>query len=249
MVRRIEAANRGPELNKTEFDMPICVITGANRGIGLEMARLYANRGVTVIATARDPKAATALTELKVKTGNVEIVALDVENETSFADLKSAIGGRAIDILIANAGVMGPRGALDDPGNVAATWAHVMAVNVTGAVLTLITCAPHMAKSGKIALISSKMASSSTAAAGTSYLYRASKAAVANVGANLAVEMKPKGIAVGIYHPGWVQTDMGGKAADIAPTTSAEGLVTRIDHLSLATTGVFEDYAGKSIAF
>ena len=90
---------------------------------------------------------------------------------------------------------------------------------------------------------------SSQAAKGSSYLYRASKAAAANIGINLAVELKPAGIAVGIYHPGWVQTDMGGKAADITPAASAEGLVNRIAKLSVETTGVFEDYAGAAIVY
>ena len=73
--------------------------------------------------------------------------------------------------------------------------------------------------------------------------------AIANVGANLAVELRPRGIAVGIYHPGWVRTDMGGPRADIAAEESARGLVERFDALSLATTGIFEDYNGQRIAF
>jgi NAD(P)-dependent dehydrogenase (short-subunit alcohol dehydrogenase family) len=104
------------------------------------------------------------------------------------------------------------------------------------------------ASGAKIAILSSLMASS-TRAVGTSYLYRASKAAAANVGNNFASELKPAGIAVGIYHPGWVKTDMGGSGADISVETSAAGLVQRFAQLSVATTGVFEDYAGTAIKY
>jgi NAD(P)-dependent dehydrogenase (short-subunit alcohol dehydrogenase family) len=96
--------------------------------------------------------------------------------------------------------------------------------------------------------MSSRMGSS-VAAAGNSYAYRASKAAAANIGANLAVELKPHGVSVASYHPGWVQTDMGGAAADIPATVSAAGLLARIDHLSLATSGAFETYSGEQLAY
>ena len=128
-------------------------------------------------------------------------------------------------------------------------WADLLATNVTGPFFTARAFAPHLAKAkGKIGIISSRMGSS-TAAAGNSYAYRASKAAVSNIAANLAVELKPKGIAVASYHPGWVKTDMGGQGADIDATISAKGLVARIDALSLATTGAFENYSGPAIPF
>ena len=227
-----------------------CLITGANRGIGLELARLYARRGATVLATARTPETATELAALRAQYLRVEILPLDVCDAQNFGSLAFALSGRPVNCLIANAGVIGPRGALDDPGNTPETWAQVFAVNVTGVYLTVRAFVPNIvaAGSGKIAIVSSRMASSSRAA-GTSYLYRASKAAAANFGASLAVEMKAKGIAVGVYHPGWVKTDMGSSGADITATASAEGLEQRFDHLSLATTGVFEDYAGAKIAF
>ena len=93
------------------------------------------------------------------------------------------------------------------------------------------------------------MMGSSTQASGNVHGYRASKAAAANLGLNLSVELKPAGIAVGIYHPGWVSSDMGGPTAPVSPEASAKGLLERIDKLSLATTGVFEDFQGKPFAF
>jgi NAD(P)-dependent dehydrogenase (short-subunit alcohol dehydrogenase family) len=229
--------------------MATYLITGANRGIGLELTRVLLGRDALVIATARDPGAATALNALGVgATGKLEVVRLDVADAATFPVLEAAVAGRQIDMLIANAGVSGPRGALDDAGNTADAWAKIFAVNVTGAFLTLKTCVPKLAQGGKVAILSSVMASSSNVS-GASYPYRASKAAVANIGANLAVELKPRGIAVGVYHPGWVKTDMGGPGAAISPDVSAAGLVQRFDLLSMATTGVFEDYAGKRIEF
>lgn len=226
-----------------------CLITGANRGIGLELTRACLNRGDTVIATARNPGNATALSKLKqAHPGNLEIHPLDVADASSFLALSARISGPAIDLLIVNAGISGPRGGHNDPDNDATTWARIFAVNVTGAFLTVRAVIPKLAANAKIALLSSRMASS-TVASGSSYPYRASKAALANIGANLTVELKPKGIAVGIYHPGWVKTDMGGQSADITPSQSAEGLIHRINTLSLATTGVFEDYAGQPIEF
>ncbi len=228
--------------------MLTCLITGANRGIGLELTRHYAGTGATVLACARDPGHATELLALKAAHPSLEIHPADVTDQASLAQLAARLEGRTIDRLIANAGVIGPRGGLADSANTAKIWADVMAVNVTGVFLTVAALAGRLSASGKIAIVSSRMGSS-TAAAGSSYLYRSSKAAAANLGANFAVELKPKGIAVGVYHPGWVKTDMGGAGADIAPAVSAKGLAARIEHLSLATTGVFEDYAGAAIAY
>jgi NAD(P)-dependent dehydrogenase (short-subunit alcohol dehydrogenase family) len=226
--------------------MATVLITGAGRGIGLELARLYADRGDTVIGTVRSPEKAAALTALGA---GVTVLPLDVTDEASHATLARTLAGRPIDILIANAGILGARGGLDDPTNTAALWTAHMATNVMGVFFTARTLAANVAAAkGRIAIISSRMGSSA-AAGGNTYAYRASKAAAANLAANLAAELKPKGVAVAAYHPGWVRTDMGGPSAAIDPVTSARGLVTRIDALSLATTAAFEDYAGTPIAY
>jgi NAD(P)-dependent dehydrogenase (short-subunit alcohol dehydrogenase family) len=225
--------------------MATVLITGANRGIGLQLATLYAGRGDTVIAAIRDTTKAPALRLLGT---SVEIVQIDVTSESALTVAAKALSGRNIDILIANAGVMGPRGLAADE-QPADEWASVLAVNVTGPFLTARAFLPNIiAAKGKIAILSSIMASSEKAM-GNSYVYRASKAAAANIGRNLAVELKPHGVSVGNYHPGWVQTDMGGAAADIPATVSAAGLVVRIDSLSLATTGVFETYSGEKLVY
>lgn len=229
--------------------MTTCLITGASRGIGLELARHYAQSGATVIAAVRSPAKCAELHQLKTVYPKLDIAELDVGNPESCERLGVALANRPIDLLIANAGVSGPRGGNGDPAHSAAAWAETLRVNVTGVFFTIRALAPNLvAAKGKVAIMSSRMGSS-TAASGSSYLYRASKAAAANLGANFAVEFKPHGVAVGIYHPGWVKTDMGGQGADITTEVSVKGLASRFAYLSLATTGVFEDYAGARIAF
>lgn len=105
-----------------------------------------------------------------------------------------------------------------------------------------------LAKAPKIAIISSQMASH-TRAPGGSYIYRASKAAVLNLGRNLSTDLASEGIAVGIYHPGWVQTDMGGAEGDITVDASVQGLALRFDALGMATTGCFETWDGRAHAY
>lgn len=226
--------------------MATVLITGANRGIGLALARCYATRGDTVIGTARKPEAATGLKALPQAT----VLAVDVADEASVMAAARAAGDRAIDIVICNAGIMSSRGGIADAGHDSAEWQRVLMTNVAGVFFTARAFLPHLkrAKAGKLALMSSMMASS-TLANGQVLAYRASKAAVANLGANLATELKGTGIAVGIYHPGWVSSDMGGPSAPVTPEASAKGLIDRIDRLSLDTTGVFEDFQGKPYAF
>ncbi len=230
--------------------MSSVLITGANRGVGLALTLTYLGRGWDVIATARQPEAAADLARLARDDPKLMVLQADVTDEASLTAAALSIGDRAIDVVVCNAGVMSNRGGVEAAGNDAADWNRVLATNVTGVFVTARAFMGHLkrAKAGKLALMSSMMASSQLAA-GNALGYRASKAAVANLGANLAVELKPAGIAVGIYHPGWVSSDMGGPGAPVKPNDSAKGIVERIDHLTLATTGVFEDYLGKPYAF
>lgn len=228
--------------------MATVLITGAGRGIGLALARAYVARGDAVIGTIRSPDKAGELTSLSGP-GTVTALPLDVTDEASHRALAAKLAGRPIDILIANAGMLGARAGLDDAANTAQLWANVFATNVAGVFFTARALAPNViAAKGRIAIISSRMGSSERAMGG-SYAYRASKAAASNIAANLAAELKPKGVAVAAYHPGWVKTDMGGSGAEIDVATSAQGLVARIGALSLATTGAFEAYDGARIAY
>lgn len=205
-------------------------ITGASRGIGAGLAEKYRARGDTVIGTKRS--------------GDWPLEVTDPASHTAMA---ARLDGEPIDLLVCNAGVYLDKGERLDSGYDARLWADTFAANVTGVFLTVQALLPNLqaAEQGKIAIISSQMASSERAPGG-SYIYRASKAAVLNLGRNLAADLRGEGIAVGIYHPGWVVTDMGGGAADITVDDAASGLVTRFDALSMATTGVFETWDGRA---
>lgn len=208
-------------------------ITGASRGIGAQMAKLYAQARVDVIGTSR--------------AGGDGLLAMDVSDRTTIEAAAKAVEG-PIDLLVCNAGVFldRPLGLGDHYND--AVWSDSFAVNVTGVFHTINTFLPKLASNGKIAIISSQMGSSERASGG-GYVYRASKAAVLNLGRNLAVDLKPRGIAVGIYHPGWVITDMGGSDAAITADMSAKGLVARFDALDLDNTGCFENYDGSIMPF
>ncbi|MEP4199056.1 MAG: SDR family oxidoreductase [Aliishimia sp.] len=211
------------------------VVTGASRGIGAGLAAHYRIAGETVVATARDDSAD---------------VALDVAKPAEFANLSQHLGGAPVDLLICNAGVYLDKAAHLEHGYDAALWAQTFAVNVTGVFLTVQTLLNNLrsAQNPKIAIISSQMASQENAPGG-SYIYRASKAAALNLGRNLAVDLQGDGIAVGIYHPGWVRTDMGGGAADISTEDAVTGLVTEFETLNLETTGCFRTWDGRDHPF
>ncbi len=229
--------------------MATILITGANRGIGLAMARVAALRGDLVIATARHPEQAGALAALSEETGRVSVRALDVTDEASVAALAAATP-EAVDILVLNAGVLNSYGGLSDAAHGADAWRDVLMTNVAGPFLVTRALLPRVeaGEGRRIAIVSSIMGSNA-GASGNAYPYRASKAGAVNVARNLAAELKPRGVAVGAYHPGWVRTDMGGGGADISVEESADGLMRRFDALSMATTGVFEDYRGMMVPF
>lgn len=211
------------------------LITGATRGIGAGLAAHYTAAGEEVIGTGRSAGAQ---------------VTLDVTQPRSHSDMADALGDRAIDLLICNAGVYLDKGHRLEDGFGPDLWAQTFAANVTGVFLTIQNLLPHLrrAEAAKVAIIGSQMGSD-TRAGGSSYIYRASKGAVLNLGRNLALDLKPEGIAVGVYHPGWVRTDMGSSAADISVEDSVAGLVARFEALSVETAGCFEMWDGQEIPF
>ncbi len=212
------------------------IVTGANRGIGLALVTALAARGDRVTGTARGPN--------PPRVPGVTWRQVDVTDPTGLAAL-AAKDSAPLDLLVCNAGVLLDR----TTGPLADRWAATLAVNVTGVALTVEAMLPALRTAkGKIAIISSKMGSS-TLAPGGHYLYRASKAAALNLGRNLAADLARDGISVGVYHPGWVQTDMGSAGADIAPPESATGLIACFDALSLATSGCFQNWEGEALPF
>jgi NAD(P)-dependent dehydrogenase (short-subunit alcohol dehydrogenase family) len=220
--------------------MHVC-ITGANRGIGLELARLYAARGDQVTATTRG----AVPDDLKDR---VTWHKLDVTDQNSLAAFRSGLADAPLNLLICNAGMLNDRSEGLSDGYAAGLWADCFAVNVTGVFQTIQAALPGLraATGARIAIIASKMGSDSFPG-GNSLIYRASKAAAINLARNLALDLAPEKIAVGAYHPGWVQTDMGGAAADITAVASATGLQAAFDALSPATSGCFQNYDGSEL--
>lgn len=208
------------------------LITGANRGIGRALADQYRSQGHSVTATARRPAEGE--------------IALDVTDPASCAALGDRLSGQPIDLLICNAGVYADKRQSLETGYPVGMWAETFATNVTGVFLTVQALLPNLraGQSARIAIISSQMASH-TRAPGGSYIYRASKAAALNLGRNLASELRGDGISVGIYHPGWVRTDMGGDTAEISVDEAATGLAERFAALDIASTGCFQTWDGR----
>lgn len=211
------------------------LITGANRGVGAALAATFTARGEKVLGTAR---------------ATPGLLPLDVTDPAAPAALVAQLGDIALDALICNAGVYLDKAEDLDSGYAPEQWAQTFAVNVTGVFLTVQAMLPLLerAPAAKIMIISSQMGSNALAK-GNALIYRASKAAALNLGSNLAMALKPRGIAVGTYHPGWVRTGMGGEAADLTPEQSAEGLAARLDALSLDSTGCFQTWDGRTHPF
>ncbi len=209
------------------------LIAGANRGIGKAIFDGYGARGETVFGTHRADEAGAMLQ-------------LDVTDPASQCALATRMKGTPVDLLVCNAGVNLDKGQRLESGYPSAMWEATFAANVTGVFMTIQSMLSNLrlAQAPKIAIIGSQLGSQ-TIAAGGGYIYCASKAAVLNVGRNLAVDLAPEGFSVGIYHPGWVRTDMGGGNADISMQESADGLMARFDALCVETTGCFENWDGR----
>ena len=224
------------------------LITGANRGIGLEFTKQYAADGWKVLACCREPQSAVSLQALASTHSNIEILALDVANFKQIDALALQLKDKAIDVLINNAGVY-PHSSFGDTNY--DDWAEAFKVNAMAPLKMAEAFVQHITRSQlkKVVTLSSKMGSIDDNDSGESYSYRSSKTAVNMVMKSLSIDLKPYGISVVTLHPGWVQTDMGGKNALVSTTTSVAGLRTVIENLNIASTGNFIAYDGKEIAW
>ncbi|WP_193188041.1 SDR family oxidoreductase [Nisaea sediminum] len=222
--------------------MPTVLITGANRGIGLELARAYAADGWDVIGTCRQPDAAS---ELKA-VGGVEIHALDVTDAASVAALGKTLQGRKIDLLLNNAGVNYRGGTLAeiDYDN----WAKTMDANVFGPMRVCDVLMENVLASERkqMGFISSKMGSIAECKGG-SYMYRSSKTALNMAVKCLSMEFGAKGLVAVMFHPGHVRTDMGGPSAPVLPTESAAGIKSVLDGATASDNGCFYNYDGTAL--
>jgi NAD(P)-dependent dehydrogenase (short-subunit alcohol dehydrogenase family) len=223
--------------------MPTVLLTGASRGLGLEFTRQYAAAGWRVIAACRTPQKADSLRGVS---GSVEIHALDVTDFPAVGRLAATLDDVAIDVLIANAGIAGPRGMTPDAIDVAA-WTEVFHVNTMAPLALAGAFRAHVARSAerKAIAISSILGSIGVNAEGGLYVYRSSKAALNAVWRSFALDNKD--LIAAVLHPGWVQTDMGGTSAPVLPADSVAGVRRVIAGLKESDSGGFFAYDGKAL--
>ncbi|WP_295637957.1 SDR family oxidoreductase [Novosphingobium sp.] len=224
--------------------MPTIAITGAARGIGFELARQHLAAGDRVFALARDPATATALNDLAAGSGGkLTVHAMDVADAASVKAGAADTGSEAIDILYNVAGISGHRApeleSLDED-----TWDALFEVMVKGPLRVLQAFLPRLESGAKVINLSSQIGAS-TWPYGGFYAYASSKAALNRLMRSVATDLKPRGVVVGLVHPGYVQTDMGGAQAEITPQESAEGLRSLAAGWTIEQTGAFFDWNGK----
>lgn len=209
--------------------MTTTLVTGCNRGIGLQLVTQLKARGDSVIGVCRSSNA--DLDKLGIRI----IAGIDVADAESVQQLKAALGDEPLDILINNAGILrhDSFGEIDYDAMM-----QQYEINALGPLRVTEALAGNLHEGSKIAIVSSRVGSIDDNGSGGNWGYRASKTAVNMIGTNLMHEMKPRGIAVALLHPGLVATDMTGQHG-VSPAESAQGLISRIDELSLENTGGF----------
>jgi len=229
--------------------MPVVLVTGAGRGIGLEFARQYAAEGWRVIACCRKPQAATELAKTaKDSNGQVTAHALDVVDHRAIDQLSKEFARTPIDVLINNAGI----GANQKFGESNyELWQEAFRVNTLGPMKVAEAFVQQVAASGekKIVTLSSIMGSIGDNKLGSYYGYRSTKAAANAVMRSMAIDLKRLGIVAVALHPGWVKTDMGGPHANLDVATSVKGLRRVIAGLKRDDTGRFLSYDGQEISW
>lgn len=218
--------------------MKTILITGSNRGIGLELSRQFKQKGYQVLAVCR--QSSEDLDGL-----GVEVLAdCDVSKPEDLQQLKSQLSGRQVDVLLNNAGVLDTN-SLGQIDYDSVKWQFE--INAVAPLQVTETLLPLMSSGGKVAIVTSRMGSVSDNDSGGQYGYRMSKAAVNMAGKSLSVDLKPKGIAVGLLHPGYVKTDMTGHNGLIDAVESANGLVNIIEQLNLENSGGFWHTNGEAL--
>ena len=218
--------------------MKTVLVTGANRGIGLELARIFRTRGDAVIAVCR--KASTELGALGVRV----VTGVDVTDDRSLDDLVRALEGARLDIVVHNAGILRAEslGSIDYR-----SLREQLETNAVAPLRLTERLLPLLAPDAKIALMTSRMGSIADNTSGSMYGYRMSKAALNMAGVSLALDLKARGTAVVILHPGYVKTEMTGGHGNTEPKDAAADLIQRIDELTLATTGRFLHASGEEL--
>lgn len=233
--------------------MPTAVITGTNRGLGLEMLRQYAEDGWTVYALNRSRS--DALNALAGKHA-VHLIDTSLTDDEELRGAVAKIDADSIDLLVNNAGTMG-NGSVSEEGMEyqkfgtfdRQEWHDVFDINVFTPMALTELLADKLSGGGKVVTISSMLGSNAMNAFGKLYAYRASKASVNSLMKSLGVNLKERGIVCIAVHPGWVQTDMGGPNAEVSPENSVTGLRKLIGELTKKHAGGFFDYKGKALPY
>ncbi len=234
--------------------MPTVLITGANRGLGLELTRQYCAEGWNVIATARNPNDGPDLQALDQQHPHLNVHALDVSDFTAIDKLAATLKGRPIDVLINNAGLFGPKAKAEgdlrqDFGHMDYDmWADLFRVNTMAPMKMAEAFASNIATSTqkKIVTITSSVGSI-TRSDGQFYAYRTSKSAANMLMHNLSFDLEPKGIITAAFCPGWIKTRMGGPDAPLEAPEAITSLRQVIANLTLGTSGRFWLYNGDII--
>ncbi|MDZ7840469.1 MAG: SDR family oxidoreductase [Gammaproteobacteria bacterium] len=218
--------------------MTTTVITGANRGIGLELTRQSAARGDDVIAVCRNAGSELESLGVRVESG------IDVSVQEDVDDLAARLSDTSIDTLISNAGILS-RQSLDnlDFDEIRRQFE----VNSLGPLRVTAALRPQLKDGAKVAIVTSRMGSIADNTSGGHYGYRMSKCAVNMAGVSLARDLKDRDISVILLHPGYVDTDMTNHSGNVAPADAAAGLLQRIDELTLNSSGVFRHANGEDL--
>ncbi|WP_376690874.1 SDR family oxidoreductase [Wenzhouxiangella sp. EGI_FJ10409] len=220
--------------------MKTAVITGANRGIGLELARQLGDRGYRIIAVCRKASPELKALEVQVEEG------IELTDRGSLEALADRLRGTRIDLLVNNAGLLIPT-SFDGIEDQLDDWRAQFEVNSLAPLRVTHALINHLNDGGKVAIVSSRVGSMADNGSGGAWAYRMSKAAVNMAGVNLAHELRDREIAVGLLHPGFVRTGMTGGQGHVDPAEAAAGLVERIDELSMDTTGSFRHANGETL--
>ncbi|WP_162047905.1 SDR family oxidoreductase [Vibrio taketomensis] len=228
--------------------MSTVLITGANRGLGLEFVRQYAAMGWQVLATCRTPEKAELLGQLTMEYPQVKLIKLDVTNEDEINLLATQLIGQAIDHLILNAGVLGEDCAkLGEMTQ--AKWLEVLTINTVAPALLIQALQDNVAASEHKTIIgiSTRVASLGDNSSGNMYSYRTSKAALNQILVSAAQNLREQAVKTLAIHPGWVQTDMGGDSATFTPQESVAGIISVAQNLTLEESGSFRVFDGSTI--
>jgi len=228
--------------------MATILVTGANRGLGIEFVEQYLNEGNEVIATYRNENSSMDLIEMGNERSNLKLLQLDVSSNKSLNSFAENLGDSPIDIFINNAGVYGPRNS--SFGNVdEENWIPAIKINAIAPILLtqLIIKNIRSGADKKLIYITSKMGSIDDNKGGGAYVYRSSKTALNAVVKSLSVDLENEGMTVALIHPGWVKTDMGGPNALIDKETSVREMTEVISNLDISSTGNFYNYDGSII--